>query len=292
MIYAQLLLNGIVQASFYFMIAVGFILIFSVTKTFHMTHGLIYALGAYLTYAFLGVFGLDPILGILLAFVLTTLAGLLCEVAFYRPLRKRNAASFIIMLSSFALLSLGVNVLAALTTSQTKSVTFGHYQTLYEFFGLSITNINLLFIIIAVLSFIGLSLLLKKTKLGKNIRAVGDNPLMADLIGVSSNKIFNWVFIIGSAFAALAGIVSVINIGATPEMGWNGLLMSMVIAIVGGIGSIPGAVIGALIVGIVTNFAVWLVPGVWLPAIIFGILLICIIVRPRGILGVKTGYEI
>ena len=137
----------------------------------------------------------------------------------------------------------------------------------------------------AVLIFILLSLFLKKTMFGKQVRAVSDDEEVARIAGIHTEKIIGWIFFIGSAIAGLGGILIGFDTGIQPTMGLNLLLKGVIAAIVGGVGSIPGAILGALLLGFAENFGIWKISGEWKDAIAFGLLIIFLVFRPKGIIS-------
>ena len=134
-------------------------------------------------------------------------------------------------------------------------------------------------------STVGLVLLLKYTMFGKAIKAVSDDEEVAKIVGINTNKIISYVFFIGSAIAGLGGILVGFDTGIEPTMGFALLLKGVIAAIIGGVGSIYGALIGAFLLGFVENFGIWQISGEWKDAIAFILLILFLIFRPRGIMN-------
>jgi branched-chain amino acid transport system permease protein len=128
---------------------------------------------------------------------------------------------------------------------------------------------------------------MKKTKIGKAMRAVSDNKDVAEILGISSEKIYNWSFIIGSAIAGIAGILISLEQSLEPTMGTGLIIKGFTAAIIGGIGSIPGAILGAFLLGFAENFGIWYLPSGYKDAIAFVLLFLFLLFRPNGILGIK-----
>jgi branched-chain amino acid transport system permease protein len=128
---------------------------------------------------------------------------------------------------------------------------------------------------------------MKKTKLGKAMRAVADNKDVAEVVGISAEKIYSWSFIIGSAIAGIAGILVGLEQNLEPTMGTNLMIKGFTAAIIGGIGSVPGSILGSFLLGLVENFGIWFLPSGYKEAIAFIILFIFLLFRPQGILGIK-----
>jgi branched-chain amino acid transport system permease protein len=134
-------------------------------------------------------------------------------------------------------------------------------------------------------------LFIQKTKLGKAMRAVSDDPIGANVVGINPEKIITISFAIGSALAGAAGILISFETNIEPTMGFNAILKGVIASIVGGIGSIPGAVLGGFFLGLAENLGVWKIQAGWKDAISFLILIIFLLIRPQGFLGIKTEKE-
>ena len=128
-----------------------------------------------------------------------------------------------------------------------------------------------------------LGLFLKLTTFGKAVKAVSDDEEVAQVVGINADRVIAWVFFIGSAIAGLAGILVGLDTGIDPSMGLNLLLKATIACIVGGIGSLGGAVVGAFAIGLIENFGIWKVPGVWKDAIAFALLIVFLLFRPQGL---------
>ena len=132
---------------------------------------------------------------------------------------------------------------------------------------------------------------MKKTKIGKAMRAVADNKDVAEIIGISSEKIYSWSFIVGSAIAGAAAILIPLEQNLTPTMGTNLMIKGFTGAIIGGVGSVPGAILGSFLLGLVENFGIWFLPSGYKDAIAFVLLFVFLLFRPQGILGIKNNQK-
>ena len=175
---------------------------------------------------------------------------------------------------------------AQILTLRTGTIKEGHH-----FLGAVITDIQILIIVASVILFILTWLFIQKTKLGKAIRAVADDPIGARVVGINSEKIILAVFAIGSALAGAAGILISLETNIEPTMGMNAILKGIIASIVGGVGSIPGALFGGLFLGLAENLGIWKIQAGWKDAIAFAILIIFLLLRPSGIMGVKREKE-
>ena len=132
---------------------------------------------------------------------------------------------------------------------------------------------------------------MKKTKIGKAMRAIADNRDVAEIIGISSEKIYSWSFVIGSAIAGVAAILISLEQNITPTMGTNLMIKGFAGAIIGGVGSVSGAILGSFLLGLVENFGIWFLPSGYKDAIAFILLFAFLLFRPQGILGIKNNQK-
>jgi len=154
-----------------------------------------------------------------------------------------------------------------------------------------ITDIQILILVVGALLSVSLFLMINKTKMGKAIRAVVDDPIGASVSGIYPERVIFYAFGIGSALAGMAGVLISFETNIEPTMGFNAILKGIIASIIGGIGSIPGAVLGGFFLGIVENLGIWKIQAGWKDTIAFGILIIFLLFRPQGILGTKTDKE-
>ena len=282
----QLIINILYVCSLYLFYSLSFFLIFYVTKFFHFAHAIIITSGAYFTFLFHKIFGISIFLSIPIAIIFSLLLGCLIEKSIYKPLRKKQASSMILLLSSLGIYILLQNLISMLFGDDTKSIRSGVVKEGINILGARITPIQISIIIISVIVTILLLLFLKKTKIGKAMQAVANDAELANISGISSDKVILISFAIGSALAGLAGILVALDVDMTPTMGMNALMMGVVVIIVGG-NNIKGIVCAALLLGFAQNFGVWYISSQWQDAIAFVILLIFLLFRPQGFFGKK-----
>ncbi len=287
----QLIFNGIIVGSIYALIAIGFTIIYRTVKFFHFAHGVVYAAGAYLGYTFFILLKINPIISFFLSIGLTAILGVAINRFVYYPLRKRNASNFVHLIASFGVFIFLQNLLqliygARILTLRTGPVKVGHHVG-----GAVITNIQILIISVSFFMLILGCLFIQKTKFGKAIRAVADDPVGARVVGINSEKIISTAFAVGSALAGAAGILISLETNIVPTMGLNAVLKGIIASIVGGIGNIAGALFGGLFLGMAENLGIWMIPSVWKDTIAFAILIVFLLFRPSGIMGEKTGKE-
>ena len=287
----QFIFNGIIAGSLYALIALGFTLIYRTVKFFHFAHGVVYAAGAYLAYTFFILFGVNPLISFFLSIILSSVLGIVIYRFVYHPLRKRNTPNLVYLIASFGVFIFLQNLLQLIFGAQILTLRTGPVKEGHHILGAVITDIQILIIVVGLILFLLTWLFIQKTKLGKAIRAVADDHIGARVVGINSEKIILAVFAIGSALAGAAGILISLETNIEPTMGMNAILKGIIASIVGGVGSIPGALFGGLFLGLAENLGIWKIQAGWKDTIAFAILIIFLLLRPSGIMGVKTDKE-
>lgn len=280
----QLFVNGLMAGSIYALVALGFGLIYSTTRFFHFAHGAVYTAGAYLAYSG-WLLGLSLYISFPLAVLGAAILGALLEIGVYRPLRKKSASSLILLLASLGLFIVIQNLISLSFGDDTKTIRSGVVTEGLPLFGARITPIQIAIIVVSALLLALCSVLMKKTKMGKAMRAVANDPELARVVGIEADQVILFTFVLGSALAAVAAILISLDTDMTPMMGFYALLMGVVAVIAGGIGSIPGAALGGLLVGMAQHLGVWKIPTQWQDTIVFLILIFFLLFRPQGFLG-------
>ena len=252
----QLLVNGIIAGSIYSLVAVGFALIYQTTRFFHFAHGAVYTFGAYFAYLFYVQLGLDRLLAFPLACIATMLLGVGLEVSIYRPMRNRKATDLTLLIASLGLYIVLQNVISMIWGDDTKTMRTGEVVEGHEVLGARITDIQIAIIITSAVLITLIALMLTRTKFGKALRALANDPELARLSGINSDRYIMYAFAIGSFLAAVAAIMISFDTDMTPTMGFNALVMGVIAVIVGGIGSLPGAALGGLFIGLAQNLGV------------------------------------
>jgi len=287
----QLMLNGIIAGIIYGLVALGFTIIYRTAKFFHFAHGVVYAAGAYLTYTLFIFLELNPLISFFLSIVFAALLGVAIDRFVYFPLRKRKTSNLVFLLASFGVFIFLQNLLQLIFGAQIMTLRTGSVKEGHHFLGAVITDTQILIIISSLVLFFLCWLFIQKTKFGKAIRAVSDDPIGARVVGINSEKVIMIAFAIGSALAGAAGILISLETNIEPTMGMNAILKGIIASIIGGIGSIPGALFGGLFIGLAENLGIWKIQAGWKDAIAFVILILFLLLRPSGIMGVKTEKE-
>lgn len=281
----QIVINILLSFSLYLLIAYSFIVCYYPTKFFHLAHAVIITSGAYFTYFFSQQFGFPLFIAIAAAIILSIIIGIIMEVCLYKPLRKRDSSSMILMIASLGLYIVMQNVISLVWGDDIKRIRIGDIKEGYNIFNVYITEIQTITVVICILLVIGCIILMNKTKIGRNIRAVASNPELSNTLGINSNSIIFWSFFIASALASIAGILIAFDIDMTPTMGFNWLLYGVVAMIIGGIGSNRGLIGGSLLLATIQNFAAYYVGSQWMDAIAYIILILFLIWKPLGFSG-------
>lgn len=287
MIFVQLLVNGLIAGAIYALVASGFSLIYSTCKFVHFAHGSTIAFSAYFLYFLFSTLGLNFWLAVILTIIFAGLFGFLTNIIVYKELRRKKASNTILLIASFALLIFFESMILMLFGADVKTVGFIQVEKGLEILGVIITPLQIVIITTSLILLILLFLFMKKAKIGKAMRAVADNKDVAEIVGISSEKIYKWAFIIGSAIAGVAGILVGLEQNLEPTMGTNLMIKGFTAAIIGGIGSVPGGILGAFLLGLAENYGIWYLPSGYKDAIAFIILFIFLLFRPQGILGIK-----
>ena len=296
MLFLQQLINGISLGSIYALIALGFSMVYGIVLIINFAHGDILMVGAYVGFFVLSAIGAGPI-GMLLAFVIAMIScamfGLTIERFAYRPLRQAPRINALITAIAVSLiLQNGARVLPFVGA---RPRTFpGPTMFNIQFGGgLQISNIQLIVIVVSALLMLILNYVVNYTKQGKAMRAVSFDKEAASLMGISVNNTIAFTFALGSVLAAAGGILFASAYPqVTPTMGMMPGLKAFVAAILGGIGSIPGAMLGGYILGIAETLTRGFISTQFADAISFSIMIIVLLVRPSGILGKKYRVKV
>lgn len=295
MVILQQLINGVSLGSIYALIALGYTMVYGIVLLINFAHGDILMVGAYAAFFVLGAVGAGPA-GMLLAFavsmIICAVFGIGIERLAYRPLRSApRLNSLITAIAVSLILENGARVLPFIgpnprqfPSPEVVNIRIG---------GLSVSNIQIIVIILSALLMLALNYIVNHTKRGKAMRAVSFDPQAASLMGISVNGIISFTFALGSVLAAAGGVLYASAYPqVNPLMGMMPGLKAFVAAVLGGIGSIPGAMLGGFILGIAETFTKGFITSQFSDAVSFSILIIVLLIRPAGILGKKTRVKV
>ena len=253
MVFEQLLINGLIAGAIYALVASGFSLIYSVCKFVNLAHGATVLIAGYFLYYVYSVLGLNFWLSVVLTIAFASALGWTLNLLVFKQLRRRRASPAILLIAGISLLFLLEALVLIFFGAGVKSIGFLDVQRGFEFAGAIITPLQAFIVVFSVVLLFLLFLFTLKTKLGKAMRAVSDNKDVAEILGISSEKIYAQTFLIGSAFAGIAAVLVGLEQNLSPLMGTNLIIKAFAGAVIGGVGSVPGAVLGAFLIGISEN---------------------------------------
>jgi branched-chain amino acid transport system permease protein len=290
----QQIVNGLTVGAVYALIALGYTMVYGIIELINFAHGEIYMLGAYFGTIAAGALLLAGVpvyvtlpLALLAAAGLTGLYGLSAERMAYRPLRKAGrlaplitALGLSIFFQQLVLLTQGAKDKVFPLAITSAGVTLGPVRVAY---------IQMLILAVAAALMVGLQLFVQKTSMGRAMRCTAQDPLMASLVGVPVNRVISLTFVLGSSLAAVAGVLVVVYYGKVNYLsGYTAGLKAFTAAVLGGIGNIPGAMLGGIFLGVVEGLAAGYIGGEYKDVVAFVILVLVLIIRPQGLLGVRV----
>ena len=284
------LVNGLQSGSIYALVALGYSMVYGIILLLNFAHGDIIMIGAYVAFYSMTSFQLHPLVSVLLAILACTLLGMLIEKIAYTPLRSAPRLSLLITAIGVSfLLENGAQLLFGAGAKNVPTFIDGGIQI----GGVYLSYVSAVTILVSVVSMAALTFLVQQTKLGKAMRAVSEDMGAAQLMGISLNRTISFTFAVGSA---LAGIGSVLYVcaypQASPTMGSMLGLKAFVAAVLGGIGSIPGAMIGGFMIGLIEALVTAVGLSTWKDGVVFAVLIVVLLVKPTGILGRKITEKV
>ncbi len=287
----QQLINGISLGSIYALIALGYTMIYGIIKLINFAHGDIYMVGAYIGFFAITQGGFSVVGALLISLVTTGLLGMLIERIAYKPLRRAPRISVLITAIGVSFFIEYTSMYFVSPTPRTFPQMFGDVAV--SFAGIVINGQQMLILGITAVLMVLLTYIVQKTKTGKAMRAASFDTETAELMGINSDRIISITFGIGSALAAVAGVlVGIYYNSIDPLMGIMPGLKAFVAAVLGGIGILPGAVVGGLILGVVEALVSGFFSSTFRDAAAFAILILVLLVRPSGLFGKNTKEKV
>ena len=282
------LINGVSLGSIYAVIALGYTMVYGIAKMLNFAHGDVIMVGAYIVFALTSYAGVNPYLALVISMAACTLLGMAIERFAYKPLR--GASPLAVLITAIGVSYFLQNMALLIFGSQAKSFTSIVNLSALTLAGgkITISAETIVTIIVSLIIMVSLTLFVNKTKLGRAMLAVSEDKGAAQLMGVNVNATISLTFAIGSGLAAVAGVLLCSayptlssQTGAMPG------IKAFVAAVLGGIGSIPGAVIGGVLIGVIEILSRSYISSQMADAIVFAVLIIVLLVKPTGILGKK-----
>ncbi len=285
------LINGLSLGSVYAIIALGYTMVYGIAKMLNFAHGDIIMVGGYISFCAVSYLGLPTGVGVLLSIVGCTVLGIVIERLAYKPLR--DAPSLDVLITAIGVSYFLQNSALLIWGSDTKSFPSVVNLPSVSLFGgqLVVSAITILTVVTGIVVMIGLTMFTGKTRMGKAMRACSEDRGAATLMGINVNSTISLTFAIGSGLAAVAGVLMCSAYPTLiPTTGSLPGIKAFTAAVIGGIGSIPGAFVGGLVLGVIEIFAKAYVGTQLADAIVFGVLIVVLLVKPSGLLG-KTVRE-
>lgn len=285
-------INGISLGSIYAIIALGYTMVYGIAKMLNFAHGDVIMVGAYVCFFMTSRYNMPAIVGILLSMFVCTVLGIVIERLAYKPLRQ--ATSLAVLITAIGMSYFLQNAAQLLWTSNPKvfkSVVGDGGIQFAE--GLYVSHVTLITIAVCIIIMIALTIFTGKTKMGKAMRACSEDKGAAQLMGINVNTTISITFAIGSALAAIAGVLLCSAYpNLVPTTGSMPGIKAFTAAVFGGIGSIPGALIGGVLLGIIEIFAKAYISTEISDAIVFAVLIVVLLVKPTGLLGKKISEKV
>jgi branched-chain amino acid transport system permease protein len=280
----QQLINGLSLGSIYALLALGYTMVYGIIKLINFAHGDIYMLGAFWGYYVINVLHVNFIVALLSAMVFCALVGVVIEAVAYRPLR--HSPRITALITAIGVSFLLENGMSYLFTANTRNFPQVIKTVTWHFAGMRISNIQVLILVTACLLMLILELIIKKTKMGKAMRAVSVDPTAAQLVGINLNHTISFTFALGSAMAGAAGVlIGLYYNSIDPLMGMTPGIKAFVAAVIGGIGSVPGASLGGFIIGLLETAVQAIGLSAYKDAVVYVVLIVILLVLPAGIFG-------
>ncbi len=293
MSFLSYLISGISLGSVYAIIALGYTMVYGIAKMLNFAHGDIIMVGGFAIFTMVSTLGMAPLVGIVTAVAVCTLLGVTIEFVAYRPLRGASSLAVLItaigvsyLLQNLALLIFGSNARQFTSVVTVPGIKLAGGR-------LSISGETIVTIIVCIVIMAALTAFINKTRIGQAMLAVSEDRGAATLMGINVNRTIAITFAIGSALAAIAGALLCSTYPSlTPYTGSMPGIKAFVAAVFGGIGSIPGALLGGIILGVVENLSKAYISSQLSDAIVFSMLIVILLVRPTGILGKKINEKV
>ncbi|AOT69136.1 branched-chain amino acid ABC transporter permease [Geosporobacter ferrireducens] len=282
----QQMINGITLGSAYALTAIGYTMVFGILELVNFSHGAVYMFGAFICMMLITAFKINFFMAFLLSLVITGVLGILIDKICLYPLRIKNAPKVTSLISTIGVSIFLQNMVMLLWGSETKNFPMVLNLGTTNIMGVKISYFQLLIMAVCFILMATLTVIIQKTKMGKAMRATAQNMEAAKLMGIHVDQVISFTFFLGAALAAVAGImIGMYYQTVDPMMGFMTGLKAFAAAVLGGIGVLPGAVIGGLLIGVIETLSAGYIHGGYRDAIAFAILIAVLMVKPTGLLG-------
>jgi len=282
MLALQLLVTGLVTGCALGVVAISFSLVYATTKIFHVAHAGIYTMGGYLAWS-LVTSGVPSLIALLIAMAACTAAGALIQHQLYARLERRRATHLVVLIASLGALAVIQNIIAAVYTPNILQFPLDWSSRVVAFGPVRLNDTQMLTILVSLLAYGATMLFAHRTILGKRIRAVASNPMLASITRLQPQAVYVYVIAIASALVCLPGVLVPLDLGLQPYNGVTPLLTATIAMIAGGVGSITGAFVLSVAIAVVQNLSLLVMPGEWSIGVTFFIFVIFMLFRPTGL---------
>jgi branched-chain amino acid transport system permease protein len=286
MLALQLLISGLVTGCALGVVAISFSLVYATTKIFHVAHAGIYTLAGYLAWS-LAAHGVPAILALLLSMVVCAVVGALIQMQLYARLAQRRATHLVVLIASLGALAIIQNIIAAVYTPNILQFAQPWSSRVLALGPVRLNYTQLLTVVISLAAFAATMLFAHRTILGKRIRAVASNPMLAEITRLQPQIVYVYVIAIASALVCLPGVLVPLDLGLQPYNGVTPLLTATIAMIAGGVGSITGAFVLSIAIAVLQNLSLMVIPGEWSIGVTFFIFVIFMLFRPTGLFAAR-----
>jgi branched-chain amino acid transport system permease protein len=289
-IFFQLLINGILFGTMYGIAAIGLSLIFGTMRIVFIAQGTMIILAAYGSFWLFKLWGIDPYVSIL--FVVP--ASLIVGIGFYQALFRKvaKAGQFPTLLIAFGLMALLENLMFVVFTGNTRALQTSYSTYALTLLGMKISFGRLMVFVMAILGTAGVTFFLKKTLLGKAVRAASENLEYAMLVGITPHQVNTVTFALGMGLAGLAGVATATTYAFDPFSGFVFGLKAMIALALGGMGNVAGALLGGMLLGVVESYSAFLLSGGWADVISYAVFLLVLMFKPEGLFSRDTSAKL
>ncbi len=304
--FGPLTVTGLAQGAIYALFALGYTLVYGLLRLINFAHSEVFMMGTFAALITWGsLFGLDQnsatpgvgavlaylVIGLIAAIIVSGITAVVIELVAYRPLRRRNAPPLTFLITAIGASTVISELIGVITHRNLRGVPpLIKPANVVHFGNTSITNLELLIIVLALVMMAVLDTFINRTRLGRGVRAVAQNPDGAALMGVNKNRVISLVFLLGGLMAGIAAVMYVLKIGDTRyDAGFTLGIEAFTAAVLGGIGNLRGALLGGLVLGVAENWGAGLFGTQWHQVVAFVLLVVILMFRPTGLLGESLG---
>lgn len=281
----QLIVNSLVAAASLAIVALSFSVIYSTARFFHFAHAAVFTVAAYMTFAYTSIVGLPLMVCVLLGIASSAMVGCGLEMLFFRTLRRKGASAAVQLLVSLGLYVAIHNLISLTFGDEVRIIRRGGMAIGISILGGRVTLVQAVTVVVGTFVVAAVLYCRQRTHLGRLIRAVANDPELARVAGINDGAIVLVAFAIGSALAGVAGVLVALDVDMLPSMGLNIFLYAVVAVVVGGLESVVGIALSALLIGVVQQYGAWKFGAHWQETIVFVVLIFFLLVRPEGFLG-------